>query len=286
MKWIIPAKTFLVGEYIAISGGPAIVLTTAPCFEVTLSDALGATDIHEESPAGKLWGNAGHQAQLVWSDPYQGLGGMGASSAQFLGAYLADAYLQNQSINLEAMLAAYIAVAWSGEGARPSGYDVLAQASHECVLIHRQKMQYASHTWPFSDIDFLLVHTGQKLATHHYLKGMCLPDVMESLTLVSLSAMAAFQRGDSVQLVDAVNAYHESLSRMNLVASHTLAMMQRLSDVDGVLAMKGCGAMGADVLLLIVSSDKLHLVKQKLVSQGDVCLATSTDLYHGTGFGL
>ena len=38
MKWRIPAKTFLLGEYAAVAGESAIVLTTSPCFELSLAN--------------------------------------------------------------------------------------------------------------------------------------------------------------------------------------------------------------------------------------------------------
>jgi mevalonate kinase len=33
----VPGKTFLVGEYVALDGGPSIVLATRPCFEMKIS---------------------------------------------------------------------------------------------------------------------------------------------------------------------------------------------------------------------------------------------------------
>nr|WP_256594408.1 hypothetical protein [Legionella pneumophila] len=55
MKWQIPAKTFLLGEYAAIAGEPAILLTTSPCFTLTLTENAKLEGIHPESPAGLWW---------------------------------------------------------------------------------------------------------------------------------------------------------------------------------------------------------------------------------------
>ena len=55
MNWCIPAKTFLLGEYVAIVGGAAIILTTTPGFEVRLVDTGDVTGIHPSSPAGLFW---------------------------------------------------------------------------------------------------------------------------------------------------------------------------------------------------------------------------------------
>ncbi len=99
MKWLIPAKTFLLGEYAALAGQSAVLLTTSPCFELSLSKEAGLHGIHPDSPAGRWWKeNAQSEVGLQWHDPYQGCGGLGASSAQFLGAYLASMYLQKRDI--------------------------------------------------------------------------------------------------------------------------------------------------------------------------------------------
>ena len=43
--------------------------------------------------------------------------------------------------------------------------------------------------------------------------------------------------------------------RQSLVHPDTLALLQRLDALPGVLARKGCGALGADVALAIVRAD-------------------------------
>lgn len=86
-----PGKTFLAGEYLALSGGRTLVMSTNPKFKMTLRSACQSSQMesknpfHQESPAGKLW--LIHQELLKkyvieFQDPYA-LGGFGASSAQF-----------------------------------------------------------------------------------------------------------------------------------------------------------------------------------------------------------
>src|SRR5262245_43666850 len=94
MKWCIPAKTFLLGEYAAVAGSSAIVLTTSPCFELSLVNSATIQNIHSDSPAGRWWTSQRMTEQgLIWYDPYQEKGGLGASSAQFLAVYLARCHL-------------------------------------------------------------------------------------------------------------------------------------------------------------------------------------------------
>ncbi|MDF1827058.1 MAG: hypothetical protein P1U39_02130 [Legionellaceae bacterium] len=275
--WSIPAKTFLLGEYAALQGGPAIVLTTTPCFEVSLSQEQISPAIHPDSPAGLFWSSAGIEAQLTWHDPYDGIGGLGASSAQFLGAYWAAQ--ASTHTDQKALLEAYWACSWqTGQGVRPSGYDVLAQASSGCVSINQHAVS-ASYAWPFKDIAFILLHTGDKLPTHHHLQDIDLTDAMAALSTLVLSGQDAFVRADSTQLIEAVNAYHQALLDLNLVAERTQQQLAHLARDHDVLACKGCGAMGADVLLVLVSSQQLLACKKRFHADGWRVLATSNDLY-------
>ena len=280
MKWAIPAKTFLLGEYAALAGGPAIVLTTSPCFELTLSDTPGLQGIHPASPAGQYWARGSHVSKgLHWHDPYQGRGGLGASSAQFLGAYFASMHLQNQAIHQQTLLDAYMQISRLGEGLPPSGYDVLAQSLSGCVYIDRQKAICQTYTWPFKDIAFILLHTGQKLATHHHLQTLDLPIQVDRLAVIVEQAKHAFECMDSQCLIDAVNAYHQQLAQMNLVAEHSLKHIKAFKEETDILAAKGCGAMGADILLLVVPTKKQLKLSKRLSSMGWNIVGTSTDLY-------
>lgn len=283
MKWLIPAKTFLVGEYAAVLGGPALVLTTTPCFEVTLVDGNHHEGIHPDSPAGQWW--ASHRIPdkgLMWRDPYEGKGGLGASSAQFLGTYLASCHLLHIKPSHKVLLDAYYQSSWRGEGLRPSAYDLLAQSQHRCVYVNRKLGIMQSYDWVFDDIAFLLVHSGQKLMTHYHLQRISLPDSMHELSVVAESARTAFEQGCSDQLIAAVDAYQQHLTARGLVAQHSLEHLQALKLKKNILTAKGCGAMGADVLLLIVAKDSLANVSQDLVVDGWNVLASSHDIYTGS----
>ena len=80
-------------------------------------------------------------------------------------------------------------------------------------------------------------------------------------------------------MIEAVNGYHERLLRMDLVASHSLEQIEALKTQADVLAIKGCGAMGADVLLLLVPMTRLAECRICLETIGLDVLATSDDLY-------
>jgi mevalonate kinase len=278
MKWSIPAKTFLLGEYTALQGGPAIVLTTSPCFEVALTAQAG-DKYHPDSPGGRWWGKTNHNHELQWHDPYKGCGGLGASSAQFIGAYLADCYLQSKSPAIEDLLSGYYECGWDGTGVRPSGYDLLAQTQSGCVFLHRQANEYKVFKWPFVELAFVLIHTQKKIATHEHLRSAQLPSSFAELTKIVLQAQQAFLHVDATQLISAVSAYHHQLMRLNLVAEHSQEAIALLKNHKHVLSVKGCGALGADVLLILVPAAKLYSVRIDLQQEGWKVLASSEDLY-------
>jgi mevalonate kinase len=282
MRWQIPAKTFLLGEYAAVAGGSAIILTTNLRFELSLSEKDIMEGIHPDSPAGQWWMR--HRLPglgLIWRDPYQGKGGLGASSAQFIGSYLAICYLLKLTPSHGHLLDAYHESSWRGEGLRPSGYDVLAQTQNHCVYINRQNESMQSYQWAFDDIAFLLLHSGQKLETHYHLQHTSLPSSLGYLSAISDQAREAFATQHSARLIQAINDYHKELVVLNLVAQYSLQVIQAFKEQPDVLAAKGCGALGADVLLLIVPRASLATKIINVTAQGWDILATSDSLYTG-----
>ena len=136
-------------------------------------------------------------------------------------------------------------------------------------------------TWPFQDIGFLLLHTGQKLATHHHLQTIKLPSQINLLASIVDMAKEALQHVDSHCMIDAVNAYHQQLAHLHLVAEHSIKHITFFQNQPDILAVKGCGAMGADVLLLLTPKLKLITTMRQLTAIGWDVLATSADLYDG-----
>lgn len=284
MKWSIPAKTFLLGEYAALAEASALLLMTAPCFDLTLTTQEKLAGIHPESPAGLWWLQQNLGQGLLWHDPYAGRGGLGASSAQFLASYLAGCFINDTAPDLNKMLGAYYESSWYGKGLRPSGYDVIAQSQQGCVYINKQQKKIKSYDWPFQDLSFFLIHTGVKLATHHHLQDstLPLPDQIEYLSFLVDEAKQAFEQNDSTKLITVINSYHQKLTELNLVAEHSLKFISEFKKYPEIVAIKGCGALGADVLLLITSTDKSQILANQLKIQNWTILATEKDLYFQT----
>jgi mevalonate kinase len=280
MKWQIPAKTFLVGEYVALNGGPSLIVTTGPCFELSLIHKKDSSNMHKNSPAMRWWGMQNIQDySLDWYDPYNKLGGLGASSAQFLGAFYATSYLEGTTYDKNSILDAYLSVAYSNKGIIPSGYDVLAQNMRGCVYLNNKSFICESHPWPFLNLSFILVHTGKKLATHEHLQDIGNIPGVNYLEAIANIATLAFFENNSDGFVDSINSYYQKLLSLGLVAKHSVEMIEVIASANiNTLAIKGCGALGADILLLIVDKQYLAENINKLLNLNFNVVATSENL--------
>lgn len=269
MNFLISAKTFLLGEYAALQGYPAIIINTSPCFQISQSNEPTLEGIHPDSPAGQFWRAYGPPDKgLKFSDPYHGMGGLGASSAQFLGAYQAYLGAQHRALDFHELLAMYELFTWNGEGMKPSGYDVLAQLYKTCVYVSRQPFEVSSLTWAFENMTIVLLHTGVKCVTHLHLHELqTLPDLKSLAHLVAQAKHAIINNHPSM-LIHCINAYDAQLQAFGWVTATTRQWLDKLKTYPGVLAAKGCGAMGSDVLLLLVEKTAVSAFGEQVKAQG------------------
>lgn len=280
MKWQIPAKTFLLGEYAALSGASALLITTKPYFELELNPHNKTlSSIHPLSPAGLWWQSQNHETQgLEWYDPYQGRGGFGASSAQFITCYLATCHIQQKIPHWEEMLQAYYKYSWTGVGLKPSAYDVIAQSHRGCVYINKLRNRIRTFSWPFENLSIMLLHTGNKIATHNHLQNAALPSNTHQLSEIVDSAVCAFEKADAALFIKAINNYHQALNSHQLVIHESLQIINFLRAFPEVLAIKGCGALGADVILVLSTKENSLILRQKLKGQQFSLIATEADI--------
>ena len=276
----VPGKTFLLGEYVALDGGPSLLLSTAPRFELRIHTADSRRDLpfHHASPAGRYF--AKYAADLgQWSyefiDPWKGLGGLGASSAQFalLYTFHHDGDFKYPSdIDFKSLLEDYRACAWNGEGTPPSGADVVSQLMGEVTWYNGRTFEAETFPWPFPDLGFTLIRTGVKVATHEHLRQGTLAPHEVLRTIVS-EAQKAFSNGDEMRLIEAVNACALALRQADLTASTTTDLLERMREKTNLFyAVKGCGAMGADIVLALHARESAVAVADWVASQGlSVC---------------
>ncbi len=255
MRISAPGKTFLVGEYLALRGGPSLLAATSPRFALETDGASSASPFHPASPAGRLLAARGiDAANWAFADPHEGRGGLGASTAQYLCAWTA---LRGRPPfgDWRALVEEYRGYAWDGSGAAPSGADLVAQACGRLTVYDGAVAAAHSMDWPFPDLAFTLLRTGRKLATHEALRAGASFDEA-ALRAAAETATTALESGDGELFVSAVNAYGAGLRAAGLLARPSADLLRAIGEGSerhgfGVRASKGCGAMGADVLLLV-----------------------------------
>lgn len=283
----VPGKSFLAGEYLALKEGPCLLFSSLPRFELRARTGSGGVEgIHPDSPAGKLIRD--HQDffngyDLSFVDPHEGRGGWGASTAQFLTAFVLNEWRESceletlKSLSISRLLESYWKYSWNGLGYRPSGADLVAQYKGSLTLFEKRAGLVAVHGWTFAEIDFALIPTNHKLPTHVHLKE--LRNFDESALEEALNILrSALQSGDSAEFVRGIQANAKALDDLHFVADHTRALCTEMMRKPGVLAAKGCGAMGADVMLVVFEKSQRDAFKNSL---GGSHFVTSKDLTHG-----
>ncbi|MBS0358964.1 MAG: hypothetical protein JSS53_06835 [Proteobacteria bacterium] len=283
-----PSKTFMAGEYIALEGYPALILNTEPRFKLIVDQTkpYPISSIYPESPAGKLIHD--HQSLLAhmsleFRDPHQGKGGFGASSAQFLMVYALLQHLKKKPLEHEhcsELLTCYQSYAWNGVGLKPSGADLISQWFGKVTLFNHQEKQIQAHDWPFENITFCLLHTGQKLPTHNHLKQLKQIPTQALLPWMQ-KIQESFLQKDAFQFILGIQGYGDTLQKETLVAETTLPLLRLLQQHEAVLASKGCGALGADVILVLLPNLALPSFRRWLTRRGLSVIATANNLSHG-----
>lgn len=305
MKLILsaPSKTFLLGEYAVLAGCPALILNTKPRFElhVTEQASFSMQNIEPQSPAGRFIQDnlaSFQNYHLNFIDPHNKQGGFGASSAQFLLAYSLYYALQNQALNSSSLaqhfstlnnpakiqrspfnldefaidlLTAYQQYAWNGVGISPSGADVISQLYGGITWLDKMNKKVCNITWPFPDLTIVLIRTGVKIATHEHLQQLSkIPQ--QSLASILNTAYQALIHTAEKTFLQTINNYSKTLQAHHLVANSTVKLLEVIISLPYVLAAKGCGALGADVILAItkssdVASFQKWLSNEKLLYQ-------------------
>lgn len=282
-----PGKTFLLGEYYVMQAGEAFVINTAPRFHLSCEPATKTTQqgISPHSPAAKFI--ADNMAifsdfKFKFIDPYNRLGGFGASTAQFLLVYKAKHLLLGITAELKKseLLQDYYRYSWNGQGMMPSGADLLAQMTGGLSYVNKKTLENTPQNWPFPDLDFHVIHTKNKLATHKHLKNLTEINTV-NLQTAFMDCKQAVHSCDAALFCESVNQYHAELSKLKLVSDNSLGLIQSFAKTVNLLAAKGCGAMGADTLLLITDTNQKTAIKKVCAELNLIYIATNSSLSEG-----
>jgi mevalonate kinase len=216
MRISCPSKTFLTGEYAVIGGGPAILIATPPYFVLENN---------------------------LFKDPYLGAGGFGASGARFV---LASKKAGSQD-------AWQVWEKYQQSGRHGSGADVAAQWMGGVTFFHAKEKIIESLGWSFPDLLIGLIHTGYKIQTHVHLQDLK-DHNFQGLERMVLETYRSLKSADQKKFVASIQAYADALQQLNLVCDNTQKILAKIKNFPEILAAKGCGALGADVILVVIKS--------------------------------
>lgn len=259
LKFSVPGKTFLVGEYAVLAGGPCLGLGTNPSFSI-VPNANGQS-FHPESPAGlylhkKSIENFAHD----FINPY-GVGGFGASTAEFIFSYYSNPHAIKK---LPDVFKNYLELFTDRKEQKPSGADLITQLVGGICHIDLSTAvpTFEKLNWDFTDLDFLIYSTGLKVKTHEHLaeldRSLCVELVEPSHTVIE-----AFKTNDGPIFTKALSVWSNKLEQMGLTAKPVADLKQNLEQrIPGIL-VKPCGALGADVIVIICpKAQKKHVLEQ------------------------
>ena len=301
----VPSKSFVVGEYAVLEGGPALLAVTGECFQCSLSEFKNSEVFkpHEKSPAGgliKIWSDSGGRIpDLFFFDPHHGRGGFGRSTAEFicLSRALQHTHSSGEFKNiLESCLSLlglestnkfdlqnsldlwkiYRQLHQYFDQALPSGADVVAQNEaskkgqlhegfYKLQIINNPSSIKVESVKPKNALGIKLsfFKTPWDEPTHLHLKSLKNKNY-KRLKEVSEEAISFFEAGERREFVLSVSLFRKELEALNLMDTNCLKQVKELLQNEELLASKGCGALGKDVILIVEPS---HQVSKKYLSQ-------------------
>lgn len=301
MIYSIPAKTFLIGEYSALMGGSVLGLATKPGFEVEYQTSQNEMKLpfHENSPASVFWDQKKlllenkslkaetilnlkkilTQTEIHFTDLVAGVGGFGRSTAEYMSVLIP--FLEKQNEDFEDIRMFYKKVT-AKTGAMASGADLAIQYFGKVTYFDGVRGEYSSMNWPFHHYDFILVSTGLKIKTHEHIKELDL-DLIEDLPIRSNQIIDCYIKGHSVDFFEGLNEWSDLLHEKKLLHPDAFEIKKRLQQNADILSVKPCGALGADVILLVCPTEKSDVVQNFVRSLNLKIQATTKDLALGVG---
>jgi isopentenyl-diphosphate Delta-isomerase len=263
VEFTVPSKTFLLGEYITLFNGPALILNTYPRFKLIVQEKNDQC----VSPHRGITGAAANFIKknssffnnytLTFIDPFSGLGGFGASSAQFGMLFTLKNYFSNATSSIIDTIASYRAMSGNHKKYQASGVDVIAQLQGGLTYYHRERNFIKKYNWPFIDLSFCLIHTGIKIITAQHLDKLINVNI-HGLTDIAFNGVAALEQNDSAAFCHAIRNYSLTMLKNGLVCKDTADLLSLIVSYPQVLAAKGCGALAADVILVLLNSTDVN----------------------------
>jgi mevalonate kinase len=253
----IPGKFFLSGEYAALRGMPTISVAVKPEF-LFQSNLNQRFQFHPDSPAGLL---NPHQLQGTLTDPYQGWGGMGLSTAEFVMNYVMTN--QEQKIETLTVWQAYRKLL-ANNGNVPSGVDLITQLEGGYVTTQMSSQLIAKQTWGFQNLGWCLALTGNKLKTHEHLKSDLSDLNWSEVDAINSEIDLSFKNNRENEFIKPLKGWRDLLQKSRLETSLTTELIAQIQKDKNVIFAKGCGAMGSDAIWILFDSNEQSSVIDKL----------------------
>lgn len=258
----VPSKTFLVGEYGVLAGGPALVINTEPRFELSVRSVETKSDFfaHKDSSAGLLWKHFAKEVeakhgfvQFTFKDPWQEAGGMGRSGAEFL--LVREWLLRNGFSTKKSLIQDYKKFAKSGSGA-----DVLAQSTGLVTLIDSVSSgETKALKWPDWNLSFLIYKTGRKMKTHEHLEKNKTksnsPRAYKKLAEISERAILAYRKKSLHAFLNTLMDFSTFQRKNDLIDLENYYLLEKIMAMPSVYFARGCGAMGFDTFLVFYQEE-------------------------------
>ena len=265
-----PSKTFLVGEYGVLAGGPALILNTESRFELKVEKSNAVSFFaHEDSPAGQLWQHFSKAVEdkmgalkFSFQDPWQEAGGMGRSGAEFL--LLREWLKQNSFVTKKSLIEDYKKFAKSGSGA-----DVLAQACGQVALVESvAKGEAKTLKWPDWNLSFLVYKTGRKMKTHEHLEKANAKSsstrTYKKLAEIAEGSVEAFRKKSLHTFLNSLTDFSTYQRKSELIDLENYYLLEKIMALPSVYFARGCGAMGFDTFLVFYQKDSEKTVRAEV----------------------
>ena len=253
----IPGKFFLSGEYAALRGMPTISVAVKPKFHFQ-SNPHQSFKFHPDSPAGLL---SSQLLQGMLTDPYQGWGGMGLSTAEFILNFATTNPIQK--IKTREVWKAYRKLLENNSNV-PSGVDLITQIEGGYVTTEMSKNVIEKHRWRFPNLSWCLALTGNKLKTHEHLKSDLSSLNWSEVESMNTEIQLSFKNKRENEFVGHLNDWRNFLNQSKLETSLTTDLIGQIKKMNQVLFVKGCGAMGSDAIWILFESDSCASVLNHL----------------------
>lgn len=232
----IPSKTFLIGEYSVLSKSKAIIIAHAPYFQCVPRQNSN----WPSHPAVQDYINISREFAFI--DPHQGQGGFGASSALIIA-------LAHHLKPFDVVFAHSLNNKYHPNS---SGADVIGQYFGNLSLINT-KTHSATPITLAPNWAITILKTPIKVNSHQHLCNLPLYNADHLNTLIE----NYIENSNDINVAaKIINDYENVLQSHDLRHPSTIDYIKAIQNIPNVLAVKGCGALGADVLLIL--SHKSH----------------------------